>query len=1016
MDTDIKKLKDTIYDNLWRARFKMELYGAKTVKGLLSGMALWPVFVAAQKGDYEAMMALGKLAGDIGKGRVSKQLLKWAGAEDEKATVNTIEAALAAEPNLLPEMEALLEKLDVYTEALQRQAEDREWLTTQWQAETVIQQQVHINHGEITGVKYETHYHGVEDPEKGQAAEERGLQNYLDGLRKSCFQLPLASMGLISRPDKKVGLDQVYISLDTVSVTNKERDVIVTSITAIEDRGTVDTEEDGSMQHALEAEVVAAQEVAKRNAHMVLLGDPGAGKSTFVKHYLAACCNKEVALDTLPVMIVLRVLAERLREVSLPQAAEARQEALAGLVLAEAEEALVRFHAMGFLDTFRKKVRQGHCRIAYDGFDEVPLVDRPLLRDAILAVQAVFEPQHSIVTCRIRSYNGEAILEGYPSFTLVPLTQEKMDTFCAAWYQALADGNAYTSEAATQRSNDLIQAISNPTIGALGSNPMLLTTLAIVHDQDNHLPDQRVVLYNRAIEILLTKWDSARGKLEGVLSDELVAFLRDDTRVRPVLEEMAFVAHSASQNRVKKRQVADIELTEALRILDGALGDLELARAFLRYVDERAGLLVGKGDAKNLPARYSFAHRTLQEYLAGCYLLKDREGDMVRRLKKLAEDGEYWSLAVQLSGEELYYNRKESNKLLDVASLLCPETSATASQARYGMWAGYFATIPGNATVEKNIGVLQGGGIKLLERTRHALISGLSSPLPAQERAEAGRILARLGDPRPEVTTLEAMQFCYVPAGLFLMGDDHERTDVPYGYWISKFPVSNAQYQAFVDAGGYDNDVYWTGEGLKQKEKHGWKMAGPSRDPFNAPNHPVVYVTGYETYAFAQWMQTSYANSGMVPEDWTIGLPRADEWEKAARGGDQVLEQPYILSFNQLQEPRKPRLQKNSKPGRTYTWEGDEPDTERMNYSESGIGSTSAVGCYPGGVSVYGVHDMIGQVREWEDNGSADPYVLRGGSFWGSAWYCRCACRSDDRPNLRYDLVGFRLVLRPLGL
>ena len=65
----------------------------------------------------------------------------------------------------------------------------------------------------------------------------------------------------------------------------------------------------------------------------------------------------------------------------------------------------------------------------------------------------------------------------------------------------------------------MIQALRNPTIGVIGENPMLLTALAIVHEQDNRLPNQRVVLYDRAIEILLTRWEGARGQL-GTAADK----------------------------------------------------------------------------------------------------------------------------------------------------------------------------------------------------------------------------------------------------------------------------------------------------------------------------------------------------------------------------------------------------------------------------------------------------------------------------------------------------------------
>jgi hypothetical protein len=91
-------------------------------------------------------------------------------------------------------------------------------------------------------------------------------------------------------------------------------------------------------------------------------------------------------------------------------------------------------------------------------------------------------------------------------------------------------------------------------------------------------------------------------------------------------------------------------------------------------------------------------------------------------------------------------------------------------------------------------------------------------------RADCGRALARLRDPRDEVLDCDAMRLCLVPKGPFWLGSgdgdewasgdekvngNAQRYDLDYDYWVGRFPVTNAQFAAFVKDHGYENVDYW---------------------------------------------------------------------------------------------------------------------------------------------------------------------------------------------------------------
>jgi formylglycine-generating enzyme required for sulfatase activity len=328
----------------------------------------------------------------------------------------------------------------------------------------------------------------------------------------------------------------------------------------------------------------------------------------------------------------------------------------------------------------------------------------------------------------------------------------------------------------------------------------------------------------------------------------------------------------------------------------------------------------------------------------------------------------------------------------------------------------------------------------------------LGGSLANVERAEAGRALAALGDPRPEITTVEGMQFCYVPAGKFIMGsqegegneDERPQHEVELpAYWMGRYPVTNAQYAAFVQAGGYKNPDYWP----EARKENVWKddaikglfddepRTSPVKfvQPFHLENHPLVGITWYEMLAFTRWLTETWQEKEILPADWQVGLPSEAEWEKAARGGLQVPHKPVLRSVVQkeqswLVDKDSLKMGINPDPRRKYPWM-QEFTLGYANNDAAGIGSSSALGCFPKNVSPYGVVELNGNVWEWtrsifedypyraddgrEDLGSTSQRVLRGGAFFNIGGYLRCAYRDWYNP-LYWDYYhGFRVMVFP---
>lgn len=237
-----------------------------------------------------------------------------------------------------------------------------------------------------------------------------------------------------------------------------------------------------------------------------------------------------------------------------------------------------------------------------------------------------------------------------------------------------------------------------------------------------------------------------------------------------------------------------------------------------------------------------------------------------------------------------------------------------------------------------------------------------------------------------------------IPAGRFQQGNDeidaldNERPvhwiDLPT-YWIDRYPVTCEQYRQFIQAGGYQDDLWWSAEGWQWVQTQ--LITQPlywSDDPRH-DRHPVCGVSWYEAEAYANFVGKR--------------LPTEAEWEKAA-------------SWHPISQHHM-----------TYPWGDDRPTAHHCNHHHL-IRQTTPIDAYPQGQSAYGCYDLLGNVWEWTASwftgyANFEPYpyrgysqayfddqhrVLRGGSWATQPWALRSAFRNWYYPQVREVFAGFR--------
>lgn len=844
-------------------------------------------------------------------------------------------------------------------------------------------------------------------PTTSPAETARWRKKYLEKMFETCGALPLATLGGEEGADKDVTLEDVYIQLATtthVPVSEQEQQARRAARSGIEPDAT--------------SRPLTALEAAQQSTRLVLLGEPGAGKSFFVRrlltwlassHLSGVACPAGLGGELLPVLVLLRDLTPRLAGLGLEAMPEERQQQeLAAVVRDEILDRLADFEAAGFAAGMSEALEAGQCLLVLDGLDEVPPELRTRVRQAALAVSRKHRLARVILTCRVRSYVGDAVLPGFQTHTLAPFDRDQITQFAGAWYRAQEKLGRVTAEQAKAKAGNLAEAALSPDLRELSANPMMLTTMAIIHQKEVGLPKERVRLYDLAVEVLLLRWQKRKAGAAGLApSPRLSAFLRQDLPLRRVMERLAYESHRAGQG---DRKAAELERGTALTILESpkCLGEVGLAAEFLDYVDQRAGLLLGRGGEPGRPVTYGFPHRTFQEYLAGGHLVGQREP--AREYFTRAGEGDYWTLAALLGAEELYYNRRNQNGLLDLAYRLCPaQPPADDRERRVLLWSARMAALVGAEEIRRDTDSPDGGRA-YLDRLIPRLIELMRSDWIALERAEAGRALGKLGDPRRGVgltaNGLPDIDWIELPPGPFPMGNNKPEAKwddesprftcnlIRQAYGLSRYPITVAQFQAFIAAGGYQTKQYWTEAGWAWRQEN--EVTGPQHydEVFQTANHPRVGVSWYEAIAFCRWLSDC---SGR-----TVTLPNEAQWERAARHTD----------------------------GRIYPWGNAEEAPRRCNIDATGIRSTSAVGMFPSGNASCGAADMAGNVIEWcrtkwrhnyqayEENADDDlegdkARVFRGGSCGLNADLARCAARSRFDPVFRGRDIGFRVVVSP---
>jgi len=348
----------------------------------------------------------------------------------------------------------------------------------------------------------------------------------------------------------------------------------------------------------------------------VALGDPGSGKSTALKKLVLDYVEQargasRLRYSTIPILIPLRLFARE-------RNTKGQGYSLLDFMYEFAKGSLSAACSRGFFEHF---LEEGECLVCFDGLDEVTASgQRQEVRDIVESFVRRYPRNRYIITSRVAGYDQAPLSRRlFPHYVVQPLSEEEIRLYVTLWYQA----REKSPEQAEALADELIERVmGSARLRDLAKRPLLLAIIALVHRIEAELPHERVKLYDKCSEALLTTLDAAR-KLERTgFEAEYFKYRRE------ILEAVAFWMQAELAEKYSREVMvgeADLRLFVAKTLHENptfALSQIDAwqqADSFIQFAKERTGLLIERGEKE-----FAFVHLTFQEYFAASFIWRTR--------------------------------------------------------------------------------------------------------------------------------------------------------------------------------------------------------------------------------------------------------------------------------------------------------------------------------------------------------------------------------------------------------
>jgi predicted NACHT family NTPase len=364
---------------------------------------------------------------------------------------------------------------------------------------------------------------------------------------------------------------------------------------------------------------VPGLEAVKKYPRLMVLGKPGAGKTTFLQ-YLAIECNEgRFQPGRVPIFIRLKTFAEDARDIN------------TGSFMTLQDYIHQEFNCCGILEQSVTEtiLKQGRAMILLDGLDEVSETDDDEIVKQIRRFTQKYFKNQLIITCRIAARKYRFREEQFTPVEVADFSPQQIESFAKKWFVAFSENNRQEGLVKAGHFIESLNQQENSQIRELAITPILLNLTCLVFQDKNDFPSKRSNLYEQGLDILLVKWDEDRC----IHRDEVYRNLTVP-RKKDLLSYVAAISFEEGNYFFEQDKIQQL-IADYLRTLpDAKTASNEFlldSEAVLKSIEAQHGLLVER--ARKI---YSFSHLTFQEYFTA--------QEIVREIRTLITESDLESL------------------------------------------------------------------------------------------------------------------------------------------------------------------------------------------------------------------------------------------------------------------------------------------------------------------------------------------------------------------------------------